>query len=104
METREVMHDASTIMERPHVDAKKLSALVSEVFSKNRDLFRASKLEIVFKLDKRLKDEVESACRLSGVLDNQNLEVEDLIACLQNEYGYCEPCAEVALEYFVGKV
>lgn len=102
MEANEIMHNVSNvILDRIHIDPKKLSTFAVEVFSKKRDMFRANKLRDLCKLDRRLKDEVESACALSGLLKNQNIDCA--LSYLQEEYGYCEPCAQAAFEYYVIK-
>lgn len=99
MEVSEVMHSAlNPILDRTHIDPKKLSVFADAVFTEKRDFFRADKLQDLCKLDRRLKDEVECACALSGLLKNQDLD--RVLACLQEEYGYCDSCAQAALEYY----
>lgn len=84
-----------------HVNPKKVSELVEGVFDK-KNAFRSSKIKDMFVLDKRIKEEVESACRSANLLAEESLE--KAISYLREEFGYCEPCAQAALEYFVGKV
>ena len=83
-----------------HIDPKKLTALVEEVFGDDRSIFRSSKIKTMFDLDSRLHKHAKDAIL---TLQADELSLEKLYLKLHEDYGYCESCAKEAFEYVAKK-